>query len=108
MNILTLIQQGPQGKKGTQGLPGNDGPPVSVCIREVELLTGQAVISLWPQSAAATVFLCLGPPWQGGLPRRERTAGESVGHIHVRALAVVFHVCATGTAYVIEPMKCSD
>lgn len=49
IHILTLIQQGPQGKKGVQGLPGNDGPPVSVCIREDELLTGYAVISLWPQ-----------------------------------------------------------
>lgn len=31
VNFPTFIQQGPQGKKGALGLPGNDGPPVSVC-----------------------------------------------------------------------------
>lgn len=25
---LTFVFKGPQGKKGMQGLPGNDGPPV--------------------------------------------------------------------------------
>lgn len=29
---MIFLSQGPQGKKGMQGLPGNDGPPVSTCM----------------------------------------------------------------------------
>lgn len=76
-----------------QGLPGNDGPPVSACrfmfisadSDIMHSLVSSCNLSITTSGLSAdSILLSLGSPWKRGHPRRKRTAGKSAGRIMVK------------------------
>ena len=89
---LIFVSQGPQGKKGMQGLPGNDGPSVSAVIDSMHSLVPNPHLNITTTCFTTDINMS---SCRQGHPGREGSPGE-------KGLPVSFWIIQTKKVLICE------